>query len=429
MVLRRSAHLFTCALALCLGSTAQAAGFYLQEQSARGVGRAFSGEAADTGPESLWWNPAAIAGGERSAYIGVAGIIPSGTVSDKGTIILRPGQAPASVGGEPVAHGPLQSGVLPSGAVALPLGDRFALGFAVTAPFDFTTQYDAQSWARYSALRTRLRTYDLQPSLAVTPVDHLRLGVALNAEYGDATLSNALPNLSPLLPDGTQTLKGNGWNFGWSAGGQLYFDRITVGLSYKSAIRHTLDGQVMVAGLLGPLAANNLTVTTDAGFKTPWQVILGGRLRATNRVTLDLEAVRLGWSGFDAIRLGAPINAALPQGYRDSWSFAGGLDYALDPRWTLRAGVQYDETPTQDGQRDARVPDSSRVNLGMGASFEATKAFAVDVGAAYTIFDNASIDRPTGAYLGTPAQTLVLTSGELTGARAVVLTVGGRFRF
>ena len=34
-------------------ASAHAAGFYLQEQSARAVGRAFSGEAADTGPDSL----------------------------------------------------------------------------------------------------------------------------------------------------------------------------------------------------------------------------------------------------------------------------------------------------------------------------------------------------------------------------------------
>ena len=39
-------------------SVAHAQAFYLQEQSARGAGRAFSGEVADTGPQSLWWNPA-----------------------------------------------------------------------------------------------------------------------------------------------------------------------------------------------------------------------------------------------------------------------------------------------------------------------------------------------------------------------------------
>lgn len=415
---------------LVVGPAAQAAGFYLQEQSARAVGRAFSGEGADTGPESLWWNPASIAGeAGPSAYVGVSGILPSGTVTDTGTVIVRPGQAPAGVGGEPIAHDPLSSGALPSGAVAVPIGHQFALGFAVTSPFSFTTQYDDQSWTRYSALRTRLRTFDLQPSLAFTPIPLLRLGVALNAERSDATLSNALPNLLAVLPDGSETLTGNGWNYGWSAGAQFVQGPVTLGLSYRSSIKHTLGGQVAVAGLLGPLAAQNGTIATSASFRTPWQVIVGARVRATSRLTLDAQAVRLGWSEFGAIQLGQPINAALPENYRDSWSVAAGFDYALQQDLTLRGGIQYDETPTVDGQRDARVPDASRINFGAGATWQATHAFSLDLGLAYTHFDDASIDRPTAAFVGTPVQTPILTSGRLTGAHAFVISSGVKFQF
>lgn len=416
--------------ALSLGPAAHAAGFYLQEQSVQGIGRAFSGEGADTGPDSLWWNPASIGGStDYSGYVGVAGILPSGTVSDTGTLIVRPGQAPASVGGSPTAFGPLQSGALPSGAVAIPINNRIALGFAATAPFDFTTQYDSQSWARYSALRTRLRTYDLQPSVAVAATDFLRLGAGLNIEYADATLTNALPNLVAQLPDGTESLKGNGWDLGWSVGAQVHNDVATLGVSYKSSIKHTLDGAVSVAGLLGPLAANNFAASTTASFRTPWQLIIGGRYKIVPSLTLNAQMVRLGWSEFNAISLGAPVNAALPEGYRDTWSFAGGVDYDVNPAWTVRAGVQYDETPTVDGQRDARVPDSNRVNFGVGGSFKANSHVTVDVGASYVLFQSASIDRPTEAYAGTLAATPILTSGELTGAHAVVVAIGARFKF
>jgi long-chain fatty acid transport protein len=411
-------------------ASAHAAGFYLQEQSARAVGRAFSGEAADTGPDSLWWNPSAIGGtAQRSAYVGLSLIEPSGDVSDTGTLILRPGQAPAGVGGDPVARGPLHSGVLPSGGLALPLNDRIALGFAVAAPFDFTTVYSPSSWARYSALETRLRTYDLQPSVAVAATRFLRLGAGLNIENSDATLANALPNLLAVLPDGSQTLKGNGWNLGWSVGGQLHNNAATLGVTYKSAINHTLSGQVTVAGLLEPLAGQNGSLAAEASFKTPWQVVVGARLKLTPQATFDLQAVRFGWSKFDAIRLGPPLKAALPQDYRDTWSAAAGLDYAIDPRWTVRGGVQVDQTPTRNGARDPRVPDSNRLNLALGASLQATHALAFDLGGSYDFFRDASIDRPTGAYVGTPAQTLVLTSGRLTGANAVVAAFGGRLNF
>ena len=81
---------------------AHAQAFYLQEQSARGAGRAFSGEVADTGAASLWWNPAAIAGAERiEANLNVAAILPHGDVVDTGTLIRRPGGQPFTpVGGD-----------------------------------------------------------------------------------------------------------------------------------------------------------------------------------------------------------------------------------------------------------------------------------------------------------------------------------------
>src|SRR5688572_18568867 len=94
-----------------MATSAHAQAFYLQEQSVRGQGRAFSGEAADTGVDSLWWNPASIGGmqgGEASVRASL--IVPDGDVVDNGTRIVRPGQPPALVGGNPIAKNPIDKG-------------------------------------------------------------------------------------------------------------------------------------------------------------------------------------------------------------------------------------------------------------------------------------------------------------------------------
>lgn len=410
---------------------ANAQAFYLQEQSARGAGRAFSGEAADTGSASIWWNPAAIGGIDSAdATIGVAAILPSGEVADNGTLIVRPGSTPAPVGGNGVTRNPINNGVLPSGAIAVPLNDRIALGLSITSPFSFTTDYPADSWARYSADKTRLRTIDIQPSVGVAVTDWLRVGAGLNIEYTDASLSNALPNLSAALADGRQELKGDGWDFGWTAGVQLHSSRFTLGLSYKSAIEHTLKGDLTVSGLLGPLAPSNMALSgIEAKFYTPSQAIAGARFAATDKLTLNAQVIRYGWDKFDAIRIGAPVNAVIPEDYRTSWSYAGGVDYAVSPKVTLRAGVQRAITPTQDGERDARVPDSNRWNFGLGGSLAASKKLSFDVAANYVSFADATIDRVTAAYVGTTAQTPILTKGELRDAHAVVLSAGARLKF
>lgn len=416
--------------AFAFSGVANAQAFYLQEQAARAAGRAFSGEVADTGAASLWWNPASIAGMENGeATLSATLILPRGEVVDTGTLIRRPGQLPAPVGGEGTSRNPINNGVLPSGAIAFPLGDRVAVGLAVTSPYSFTTDYAEDSWARYSADRTKLLTIDIQPSIAVAVTDWLRVGAGLNVEYTDASLGNALPNLSPALADGRQELAGDGIDLGWSAGFQMHNDDVTIGFSYKSAIEHTLKGDLEISGLLGPLAGNNESLSgVEARFYTPAQVIVGGRFRLSNALTLNAQAMHYQWSKFDAIRLGAPVDAALPQNYRDSWSLAGGVDVAVSPSLTLRAGVQHAQTPTQDGERDARVPDADRWNFGAGASYAVSSRFTLDVAANYVDFENSSIDRITAAYAGTAAQTPIITSGELRNARAFVFSLGGRIR-
>lgn len=421
------------ALTALLGfsQAAHAQAFYLQEQSARGAGRAFSGEAADTGSASIWWNPAAIGGIESGdATLSASVILPRGEVADRGTLIVRPGQPPAPVGGNGVTRNPINNGVLPSGAIAVPLNDRIALGVSITSPYSFTTDYPADSWARYSADRTKLRTIDIQPSIGVAVTDWLRVGAGLNIEYTDASLSNALPNLAAVLPDGHQELKGDGWDLGWTAGVQLHSRRFTLGLSYKSAIEHTLKGDLTVSGLVGPLATSNLQLSgVEARFYTPSQAIVGARFAATDKLTLNAQVIRYGWDKFDAIRLGAPVNQAIPENYRTSWSYAGGIDYAVSPKVTLRAGVQRAITPTQDGERDARVPDSNRWNFGLGGSLAASKKLSFDLAANYVTFADAPIDRVTAAYAGTAAQTPILTDGELRDAHAIVLSAGARLKF
>ncbi|UZK64852.1 OmpP1/FadL family transporter [Sphingomonas sp. M1-B02] len=410
---------------------ANAQAFYLQEQSARGAGRAFSGEVADTGAPSLWWNPASIAGmTQAEAAIAAAAILPKGDVVNNATLIRRLGQAFAPVGGEQVSRNPINKGVLPSGAIAIPLNDRIAFGLALSSPYSFTTDYAEDSWARYSADRTKLLTIDIQPSVAVALTDWLRVGASLNVEYADASLSNALPNVLATLPDGRQELKGNGWDFGWSAGVQMHNDFMTVGIAYKSGIKHHLTGDLTVSGLVGPLAASNRSLSdVEATFSTPAQIIVGTRLRVAPKVTLNAQAVRFTWADFDAIRLGAPVNEALPQSYRNTLSVAGGIDYDASDRLTVRAGVQRGQTPTQNGLRDARVPDSNRWNYGVGGSYQLTPRIGVDLGANYVTFEDQTIDRPTAAYAGTAAQTAILSDGTLQNAHAIVLSLGARVGF
>jgi long-chain fatty acid transport protein len=413
--------------AMLAAGPAGASGFYLPEQSIKGAGRAYSGEAADTGPESLWWNPASIGGmTEARGAFGVTPVFAKLKIRDRNSRIVRPGQPAAPVGGDPSPRNPAKFGAVPNLAVAIPVTDRVAVGLAVTSPFSFTNDYQADSFTRYAADRTRLITVDIQPSIAVQATDWLRIGAALNVEYSDAFLSIALPNLSPALPDGKQALSGDGWDTGFSVGVQLVGDRVTAGFAYKHKIEHDLKGRLKISGLVGPLAGANAEFDTKAEFSTPWQAIGAVRVQASEALTLNAQVTRFGWSEFDRISLTVPAGAFIPEDYRDTWLVAGGADYVVSPKLTVRGGLYYDETPTQNGRRNPSVPDANRLSLNAGASYRIGETTMLDFAVEYIDFERSTLDRERLAFEGTPVVTRILTDGTATG-RAITLGVGARF--
>lgn len=410
---------------------AHAGGFYVQEQSVKGLGRAYSGEAADTGADSLWWNPAAIGSiTGKEIYSGLHVIDVDADVFDTGSTLRRPGQPVTGVGGDPRAFNPVKLGVVPNLAAAWRLNDRIAVGLAVNAPFDFITTYPSDSWTRYEAIKSRLLNLDVQPTLAIHVNDKLDLGVGLDISYADATLTNALPNVSPLLPDGRTDLRGDGWDLGYVVGAQFHATRaFTIAASYRSAIDHELDGRVRISALQGTPFAQTVDAPGTATFSTPWIATLGARLAVNDKLTLNAQVQRLGWSEFDAIRVAYTGGSSVtPQDYKDVTNYSVGLDLAVNPRWTLRTGVQFDETPTPDLGRTARVPDGDRILVGAGTTVKAGERLSLDFAGGYIHFDDSRINSQTTAFAGTPAAIPVSLQGNVAGY-GVVLSAGARYRF
>ncbi len=423
--------LVTAMLAVMAPASGWASGFYLQDQSARGTGRAYSGEGADEGPDSMWWNPASIAGlGHSELDSNLAGILIWSKARNQGSTIDRFGNV-LPVGGRGTDTNPVSNGLLPSSAAALRLSDRWAVGLAVTSPFSFITKYDPTSWTRYAALTSRLETIDIQPTLAWRPASWLGIGGGPNIERSLAALSSALPNLSPLEADGTQTFHGSGWNVGYNLGVQLHLldDRLTLGAAYRSRIRHSLSGELDVVGLGGYLEAQNFQSGDARGnYTTPWAATFSARYRLTRRLTLDAQVVHTGWSEFDAVRITQPVSSTAAENYSDVTSGAIGADFAVTPRWVVRAGIQYDPTPVPAADRDPRVPDADRVLLGVGTSLRLTEYLSVDGSALYLDAAPSHIDRDASAYAGTPLSTPIVLRGEVKSS-GLILALGTRLQF
>ena len=412
-----------------VAAPAFAGSFYLQEQSVRGAGRAFSGEAADRGTGSMWWNPAAIARSGRELSFGMHAIRIDSEVKNNGSYVTYPGGTNVPVvNPRNTEVDPIESGLVPNFAFATPIGERFAVGVSVAAPYNFTTKYEPGSFARYDALTSELRSGDASLTVAWQVNDWLDLGAGLNAQYVKAKLTSAMPTVSPLLPDGSSSLEGDGWDFGWNVGAQVHKGPWDFGLSYRSKIEHELDGDVNIV-LTGPLAPNSVSSAGTASFNTPWFASASVRYAVNDKLTLNAQVNRIGWSEFEAINVAYPGGGdSIHQNYKDVTTGAIGLDYALSDKTTLRAGVGYDPTPTRDSLRTARIPDADRLLVSVGGSTEVTEGVTFDAGLTYIAFSDSDIYDDRTFYAGTPAATTSHLRGTAEGS-ALVASLGARWAF
>lgn len=399
---------------------ALAGGFYLQEQSPKETGRALSGgAAAGDDPSTIYFNPAAMTNlpGIQLSAGGVA-LMARAQQRNRGSSRSVPGsavQVPV-VGGS--GGNPFGKVIpVPSFYASAPISDRLWLGLGVNAPFGLKLEYADDFFGRYDALYTDLKTYNIQPSAAYRLTDTLSVGGGVDVQYVKVELTNALPQLSPLLADGHARVKGDDWSVGWNAGLFFKSGATQVGVHYRSAISHGLKGEQMISGLLGPIAGANGTVDATAPLDLPDIATVSWTQSLTPRLRAMLTARWYNWSRFTAIAITPEGGSASVKelNYHDSYSFSAGGEYDVSEKLTLRAGTMFDRTPTNKQFLTARVPDGDRTWLSGGATWNFSPAFALNLSYAHVFVEEANIIR-TDSYFPAPAtvsaRTLSRTSGN-----------------
>jgi long-chain fatty acid transport protein len=396
-------------LSLAAG-TAQAAGFYLQEQSVSGLGAAFAGQAAMARDASiLYYNPSGLAQlGGAEATLGVQLISPRMKLRDEGTQLNGGGLAFAFAPGAPgigsdTGGTPTGPTPVPSAYIAAPVTDDGSLwlGFGVSSPFGLESKYDSGYFGRFDSTASKLRTFDLQPTVAFKPVDWFSVGATLIAEYADADLksiallpvANGAPPPAYFVGQGEFRLKGDDWAYGANIGVTLKPDAgTTLGFDYRSQIRHELQGTVDLEGQFSGEPAH-------ASLDLPDIATAALARKFGDRWTGLAQVSWYGWHSFDTIAPqrddGFPLTTE-EENYKDSWSFAIGAEYAATPEWTLRAGYQHDQAPVQDEYRTTRIPDGDRDWFALGATYNWSQRLSFDVGAAYIDVAQGGIDRQEG---------------------------------
>lgn len=360
---------------------ALASGFQLQEQSASGLGVAYSGMAvAGQDASTVFWNPAAmslIAGSQ--AALAIDYVVPEFRFTSAGAPPTGSTYNAFGNGGDGGV-----SAVVPALYAKLALTSRASLGLAVNAPFGLSTQWNAQWAGMFHAIKSEVDTVNINPSVSYRINDVLSLGAGVSYERLRATLTQGV---TPLLPSAQARVDGSDWSWGWNAGALLELNSGThIGLAYRSSIGYRLSGTLA----FNNAAFSALDSGATASLRLPSVASIAISQSLGTRVRALADFTRTQWDSVQQLTIVATSGPAVGQpvsneqlSFSNSWRAGLGLEYRAAEPWLLRAGVAYDRSPVQDAFRTPRLPDNDRKWLAVGARFMPEQHFAFDVGYAY----------------------------------------------
>lgn len=392
-------------------SFAQAGGFQLNERSAQALGAGLAGATSGRGDVTfMGFNPAALTrvehmeGGFNLSFV-------SPRAEGKDSVI----------GAE---ADPSKGAYVPAGAFGYRVTPEFVVGFTNYSPFGLVTKYDSDFIGQADGLTSSLRTISFSPTVAYTPFDNIHLGAAFNVLYADARLTSTATRLDA-----------DDFAFGFSLGGHFMpAPGTTLGLAYHHGYDIAMSGEQEIAAGFGALSGGQVEFPLTASAELPASIQVGITQEITEDVRLMLEGRYILWSAFDRIDFsstGAPdatafggvnfANFADEQNYDDAFFISGGAEYDVSDMLTVRGGLAFDQSPTNDEFRTVRVPDGDRLWVSAGATFNISESTSVDFAYNYlNVIDDPIVTLRNGPVAG---ETITYNSS------VHVFSIGSTFRF
>jgi len=264
-------------------------------------------------------------------------------------------------------------------------GTDLSLGIGSYTPFGLATRYDEDSFTRFAAIQTELKTIYVTPAIAWQPSSYFSIGAGMSFVHSSEVLSRSIFLGAVGVGEGririTDTDDAYGYNFGVLV---KPADRVKFGITYRSRVTLKYDNadvkftDAMVTG-------GAFTAAKGSGIRVPIPPVIntGIELQITPDWAAELDYNFTRWSELKHIKaefspslpaLGglAPISGIfLVQNWKDTSSIRLGTRYKLNENFELRGGMGLDQTPIPSSTLSPAIPGANilTINGGLGYSW------------------------------------------------------------
>lgn len=314
---------------------------------------------------------------------------------------------------------------VPTFFASVPVADRLVFGWGNYTEFGLGTHYSGNWDLASDTTETTMRQVTLNPNLAYKVTDWWSVAAGLRGSwiqfsnhkhpYAGSNLyvdANGMGTLMARDPFNLRsTLRGDDWGMGWSAAMTFKpLSNVSVGLVYRSHIRHKIKGRFNLKGNVKGTATGTINhpLYGTMPYSLPVNQIYNVHGRASAHLTLP-ESLALGvnWDVTDRYRVGTVVTYTRWSSVNDiNFRIAKGYGYRLPLHWhdTVRAGVgmeydfldwlsgrigyTFDEDPSRRYNSTTMLPAGDRHIIGAGLGFKVTDNLTLDIGYSFIRMNN-----------------------------------------
>lgn len=391
-------------LVATFSSSAFSAAFQLSETSVSGLGRAFAGEAIIADNASVVATNPALMVKLKRPEISAGAVFFAPRIDVVGKIDVT-------------QHDASEKNIAPNKLVpqlyaVLPINDRFAIGAGVNVNYGLSTKYSEGFSAGFLGGETEMEAINLNFSGAYR-FEKLSVGLGLNAVYAKANMTRHVGALVKMIttkypilansfkfPPNTILAKLKGHDIGFGANAGITYDfneNNRLGLAYHSPVVLNMKGKFSngIHGILpaianrlpeGLIATNGAVIDGKLHLVLPEYIELAGFHQLTDAFAFTYSAKWTKWDRLTELHAVANNDGKTlfrkKEYFKNSWRYAVGGIFDINPQWTVRTGLAYDNSAV-DAYHSISIPDTDRTWLTLGATYRATENFSVDMGYAY----------------------------------------------
>ncbi len=370
---------------LTLNHTTQASGFAVPELNTTGLALSNAMVANPDSLSAIAYNPATMA-------------FHDGSTVELGGILVKP-ELSVDTGSGSVDSDGNDAVMIPNLSAFAKLNETWALGITFNIPFGLETDWPAGTFdSQYPPgatipTKSKLEVLAFSPNLAYRISDSTSFSAGVDYYWAREIIFNGDINAGMPGSNPKADLEGDGRGVGFNLGIIVDQGAWSFGGSYHSKADIPVDGTVeLPAGALPSFISNKI----NSELTLPWRLQLGVRNQATEKLAIEFDITRTGWSSFDQLvvdqnQYGINIITSNNQ-WEDVNAYRVGISYDFTQATQLRIGYTYDETPQEDKFFSPRIPGADRQLFSMGVGHTLNNGWTIDAGYMYVMFDDRTVD-------------------------------------